>query len=322
MPPANPQWLIAKPLLEQDYRDGKATDDMTPDQVIELRPGVYGKVPRKNFLANWRAMKNRGTQSPPAQTNNLAWKIAKPLLEKDFRERKATDTMLPHEVIALRPGIYNKVPQEHFVTNWKSLLDQIKNDGKKAKKGITFSAWEIAKPLLEEDFIAGKATENMTPDEVIALRPRIYGRVPRSNFLTNWRSLKLRITGDMDRAKADKERYDHDMEFYVLAKDLPWEWHGSEAERLLKEDVAMGRDLRYPPWLLYLKHKEYQEFDYNVFRKHIYQEARSELETPYWMVHKEKKAAKKKALEEAVDKALERAKLDDLDAAFSQLKIN
>lgn len=264
MPPrqTNPEWLLAKPLLEQDYRTGRATDAMSPDEVIQLRPQIYGKVPRTNFLTNWRALKLRIKENPDGP--------------------------------------------------------QVGSTGK-------ISSWDIAKVLLEKDYLAGKATDTMTVDQVIALRPLIYGKVPRSNFMTNWKALKIRVTGHIERAKRDDERYEHDMETYMLAKDLPWEWHGSDAEHLLKEDVALGRDLRYAPSLLYLKRKEYQDFDYGVFRKHIHQEARSALETPYWMVRKEKKKKKEKATQEAVRKALEEAKaheaakVDELALDFNRL---
>ena len=46
------------------------------------------------------------------------------------------------------------------------------------------------------------------------------------------------------------------------------------------------------PKELWLFREEYQEFPINEFRGHIYQEVRSELETPYWLVKKQKKADK------------------------------
>mmetsp|Transcript_27301 Transcript_27301/g.66240 ORF Transcript_27301/g.66240 Transcript_27301/m.66240 type:complete len:250 (-) Transcript_27301:48-797(-) len=244
MPRGSPEWQRAKTLLEQDYLAVEGIQEMTLDELIALRPEIYGKVKLNNLCNNWKAMKER-TKA-----------------DKD------------------------KPPQRQ---------------GRKKKKSSGPTAWEIAKPLLQEDYLSGKATADiMTPDEVIALRKTIYGKVPRSNFLTNWRSLKKRIDEEKEWVKKGTERYLHDTAIYPLAKDLPWEWHGSEAERLLKKDVAKGRHLRYNPQVMYLKRKAYQEFDYQISRQHVHQEARSARESPYWMVQREKK---KKALQDAIEQA-------------------
>lgn len=258
----SPEWLQAKPLLEQDYASVEGIENMSLDDVINLRPGVYGKVKRSNFANNWKAMKERlkKEKDKPAQVQN---KISGP------------------------------------------------------------TSWEIAKPLLEEDYISGKATAAMTVDQVINLRKAIYGKVPRTNFASNWRALKIRVDGDKDRAKKDRERYDNDTGSYLLAKDLPWEWHGSEAERLLKVDVAKGRHDRYHPEILFYKRPEYYEDfgDYQKFRKHVHQEARSALESPYWMVQKEKKDKKKKEIQEGIKKALEEQQMYELENAFEGLSV-
>ena len=237
--------------------------------------------------------------------------------------------MTPAQVIALRPEIYGKVPKTNFVNNWRALKERMKQSKEKAqqpqsghKKASGPTAWEVAKPLLEEDYLAGRAKANMSVDEVIGLRKTIYGKVPRTNFLNNWRALKARMDADEERAKKDEESYDHDAALYTFAVDCPWEWHGSTAEKQLKRDVQKGRHLRYHPTLLYMKRAAYQLFDYDIFRKHIHQEARALLEQPYWMVQKEKKDKKKKAIQDAVAQALEEAQIDELDDAFAGLNIN
>ena len=50
-------WMIAKPILEKHYLEGRTTDDMRPREVIALRPESYGKVKATNFGSNWRAVK-------------------------------------------------------------------------------------------------------------------------------------------------------------------------------------------------------------------------------------------------------------------------
>ncbi|CAJ1944986.1 unnamed protein product [Cylindrotheca closterium] len=133
MPRGSPEWQSAKPLLEQDYLAVEGIVDMTPDQVIALRPEIYGKVKRTNFVNNWKTLKER----------------------------------------------------------MKANKDNPQQGRRKKASGPT--AWEIAKKLLEEDYDSGKATADMTYDEVVALQKTIYGKVPKTNFVNNWRSLKNRI---------------------------------------------------------------------------------------------------------------------------------
>ena len=121
--PSSAEWEAAKPFLEKDYLEGSATDEMALQDVINLRPEIHGKVKRANFSNNWRSLKackkKTNTTSTEKSTNkHTAWEIAKPLLEKDFLEGTATSSMTPQEVIDLRPGIYDKVPRDNFLTNW------------------------------------------------------------------------------------------------------------------------------------------------------------------------------------------------------------
>lgn len=134
---------------------------------------------------------------------------------------------------------------------------------------------------------------------------------------------------NLKRAKEDRARYDNDVANYMLAKDLPWEWHGSDAERLLKQDVAEGRDLRYHPEMLYFKREEYHEDwgDYQSFRKHFHQEVRAAKEQPYWMVKREKQAKKRKELSDAIavakeeQRALEEQEMLEFGTTFAGLSI-
>ncbi|KAI2491308.1 hypothetical protein MHU86_23253 [Fragilaria crotonensis] len=52
------------------------------------------------------------------------------------------------------------------------------------------------------------------------------------------------------------------------------QWHGSEAERLLKFDVSIKNHERMTPHQLYHTRIQYQEYPLEVVRKHIHQEVR------------------------------------------------
>ena len=153
-------------------------------------------------------------------------------------------------------------------------------------------AWKIAKPTLEQDYLEGRATDDMQPREAIALCPEICGKVKVTNFATNWRAMKERFGRDRKRSEEDEALFLHDMTIHTLAADLPGYWDGSEAQRLLNKDVERGRHTRYKPEMLRLKRPEYQEFALDKFRKHIYQKTREEKETPYWTYKKAKKERK------------------------------
>jgi hypothetical protein len=156
------------------------------------------------------------------------------------------------------------------------------------KKFKSPTPWEIAKPLLEQDFLEGRATADMRPREVIKLRDE-YKRVKIENFRSNWKALKERIQAHKTRATEDADDFLHDKQLHTLAQDLPGYWDGSAAQRLLIDDVHTGRHKAVKPKQLRLSRVEYQDFDLQVFRKHIYQETRSHIETPYWIYKKKKK---------------------------------
>lgn len=75
-------------------------------------------------------------------------------------------------------------------------------------------------------------------------------------------------------------------------------WHGSAAQKLLKEDVSNKLQEAMKPRELRLTRPEYQEFPLKVFRDHVQQEIRERKERPYWMARaakkKKEKANKKK----------------------------
>lgn len=163
------------------------------------------------------------------------------------------------------------------------------------KKGPP-TPWEIAKPLLEMDYLSGEVTDEMFPRHVRELRTE-YKNVPVVNFRTNFRAMKIRIGEHKNRSMRDFAAYLHDMEFYTLAVDDSTSWDGSDAQRLLMVDVKAGMLRFMKPKLLWVFREEYQKFSLDVFRAHCYQEHRSEFVAPYWIKkRKEKLIAEKERL--------------------------
>jgi hypothetical protein len=58
---------------------------------------------------------------------------------------------------------------------------------------------------------------------------------------------------------------------------------GSDAQRLLKEDVESGLTMHLDPSFLRETRLEYKVFPLKVFRDHIYQEVRLKTGSSYWM---------------------------------------
>lgn len=109
---------------------------------------------------------------------------------------------------------------------------------------------------------------------------------------------RFAILKNQARAEADLAGYLKDMKIHKLAKDTEGEWHGSGAEKLLKEDVRNDLHKKKKPKDLRETRDEYKEFKLKVFRGHIYQEDRNKKESLYWNVKKEKKKKKKQAKRE------------------------
>jgi hypothetical protein len=86
------------------------------------------------------------------------------------------------------------------------------------------NAWVIAKSILEKDYFEGRATDDMPPKKIIALRPESYGKVKATNFGTNWCAMKQRIGRDRTRSEENEIMRFHDMTIHTLAADLPHTW--------------------------------------------------------------------------------------------------
>jgi hypothetical protein len=99
----------------------------------------------------------------------------------------------------------------------------------------------------------------------------------------------------MDRADEDLAAFLHDMRTCPRSCRHPC-WQDSEAERLLKIDIEAGgiAAALHEPQKLWKSRSEYQAFPLNVFRKHIHQETRAEIEKSYWLHNKKLKEEEKK----------------------------
>jgi hypothetical protein len=157
--------------------------------------------------------------------------------------------------------------------------------------------WKLCKPKLEEDIIHGIIPDDWDPATVHSFRD-IYSIVNFDRFKANLANLRQKAATELDRGVRDDEAYQHDHAPSLLV-DVPRagansRWDGSAAQRLLKEDMNEATNANLKPATLQGTRPEYACFDPKVFRKHVHQEKRSRLESPYWSKKKDDKNKKKK----------------------------
>ena len=152
-----------------------------------------------------------------------------------------------------------------------------------------------AKKLLTKD-ILDKKIDGLTSKEVFALRPE-FQHYKYKNFYTNLRNLRSSLAELQGFADEDAAALAHDTKLNLLVnnnKPYP-RWQGTDAERLLKQDLDNGRHENMAPRELKASRPEYKPYPGKVFLDHIHQELRSRKERPYWLArHKEKEEEKQK----------------------------
>ena len=142
-----------------------------------------------------------------------------------------------------------------------------------------------AKAQLEEDLISGFVSlrKILTYKDEHERRP-VYKEFPLKTFARNLRMARKRIQRKTDIALNDETALNSDrILFPVPTHDLAGRlrWEGSDAERLLKEDMEAGEHTTSKPKELWLSRMEYTMFDLKTFRDHIYQVTKTKVFRDY-----------------------------------------
>jgi hypothetical protein len=178
-----------------------------------------------------------------------------------------------------------------------------------------FLRLELINGLLELDNKTG-------PEDVwnkyCDVRPDLFaGMSCDQTFASRLRGLRSQLNRDLNRAEDDADA------FFIHRKNYPYHcynvlgepnWYGSEAEKLLEQDIAAGRYPTLTPMALYadIDRPEYREFSLDVFRGHIHQI----LETKkYKHTLKTRDAEKKAKREEERQKKIQSAAEKEENAA-------
>jgi len=142
-----------------------------------------------------------------------------------------------------------------------------------------------AKKLLRKGILSGEFPEGMDAEAVYGCSTE-FRQYPWTNFKTNLTNLRAALKREIERAEKDAANFAVDIQLRpavaVAAQGYPT-WAGSEAARLLKDDVDDGEHLVMTPKALHESRPVYQAWPLTVFRNHIQQEIRSRKTQAYWL---------------------------------------
>jgi hypothetical protein len=140
-----------------------------------------------------------------------------------------------------------------------------------------------AKKLLQEDLLRGNiplyshGVDGMDPKTVFGQRPE-FAEFPYEQFRGRLLALRKQIRDKKERARSDCIAVVHDQLLNPKSTHnqvgMP-RWSGSEADRLLRQDLDEGKHTLMSPMMLYESREEYFEnYSLNIFRSHLNQECR------------------------------------------------
>jgi hypothetical protein len=142
----------------------------------------------------------------------------------------------------------------------------------------------MAQQVLQSLIVSGKiqctTTNKAQMEEIwnVHCRPRqVFAGFQFAKFPARLRAMQKRHLAQRGHAEVEYAALlQHKQHFPTPSKNHQGEpqWHGSDAERLLKADVAAKLNETMAPRYLRLTRMEYQMFKLEVFRKHIHQEVR------------------------------------------------
>lgn len=156
--------------------------------------------------------------------------------------------------------------------------------------------WEHSeeKKLLRQDILDGKVPSTMKPRDAYNMRNGICKKYKQTNFTTSLRNLRESLKKNQEKADSDSAALAHDRQLHPKGNETcdgcgyP-RWEGSEAERLLKDDIANGRHEGLKPLQFRLTRQCYQAFPAKVFRNHVEKEINKRRERSRWKNRKKRR---------------------------------
>jgi hypothetical protein len=186
-----------------------------------------------------------------------------------------------------------------------------------AKKKTKQTPWRHseAKMLLYKDIIDGEVTDDIEAELVYGMREE-YQAYEFKNFKTNLKNLRCTINTHQSKADEDMNALFHDMHL-LPKKENTSVWHGSEAEKLLKQDIDEERNKGISTRDFWLTREEYKEFPSKKFIKHVHQGLNSRKQSKYWQHKMTKKKKFMKQIKKLVKADNDADENNEDDDAFS-----
>jgi len=144
----------------------------------------------------------------------------------------------------------------------------------------------------KSDFI-----ENKSPEEVWESN-EWFKQYPLARFIANMKNLQKALEARGCIVASDNKEIEAELAtLRALNQQPPIRcyplWHKHPAMRLLEQDIKDGLHEGLAPLQFQATRPEYEEFDIEIFRKHIYQEQRKQREMPMKVAKRNKLASAK-----------------------------
>ena len=139
------------------------------------------------------------------------------------------------------------------------------------------------KEVLWRDIVDYKE-EGMDAEAVYEMHDGIYKKFLFNNFKTNLKNLRKAVEADRERMYQDSAAYYNDMSKTRPTKSQTNKphWNTHVAKDLLEIDLDDDLHTLLEPMELWATRAEYQEFELEVFRKHIHQAVGARRKKAYW----------------------------------------
>jgi hypothetical protein len=171
------------------------------------------------------------------------------------------------------------------------------NNGKDPPKWRYSEAKKVLTVLLESD----SQIYQMEPEQVHKLST-LFEQYEIARFTTYLKNLKASLEKNKDLVRGDEQALVHDKRILptkILNNRGKVRWETSDAKKLMREDVKNKVHKIAKPKEFQKTRPEYNVFDLEEFRKHIYQEEYAQSARSYWLHKKETKKQYKQDVNKA-----------------------
>jgi len=138
--------------------------------------------------------------------------------------------------------------------------------------------------------------------EVIRQKDGDFAVYKKQNFYSNFRTLKSSVDIERTCVQFDRMGFEKEQEKWPITDTLPSgkkRWQGSDAQKLLREDIKVPGKKNWKPKKLFESRIEYKSWSLVEFRNFLYEEKKWETQGVYWQAQRNMEMRKQRVEEEA-----------------------